>query len=190
MTEHCWYEITGIPMTIFKPEVSLTDVYDVRKISKLVDRNVLSDEMNDWGDSRGVKFSNFMTFWRPNIGCPAGPHVDLRSDGNFASPGINIELLGHGIMGFYRQKEGMPAPSIKHTLANTPYLEFRYDEIEKIDETDFVSGPRLVKTSIPHDLTVTVGPRLVVSLRTKIDGIIPNWEMLLEKFSGDIIPRK
>lgn len=191
MNNHCWYELKSFPVNILKPEFPIKSLRaSATRIMALQSDN-FSDEMIAWARERQIVLSIAMSFYRFNNVLDSAPHIDIsNSKGDVCSPAFNIQMCGTGIMYFYKLLPGIARPVIQYTLAQTPYLELGYDQIEKIDESLFGPRAQLVRTDVPHKVHLTEAPRHVLSVRIHtIGGQIPTWGNVTEALANDLIPR-
>jgi hypothetical protein len=192
MNQHCWYKIKNFPSNILSYGYSFKLPVSTSNNIEIIHSNNFSDELISWGRAREIEFSVIFSFYRANDKVQGTPHIDIRPDGQAPSPGINVEVSGNGIMSFFDVKPVTTTSpvSLLNTDSETTYLHYSYDDIIKIDETDFRSGPRLVRTDIPHDLQVITAPRHVLSIRIlTIHGIHPTWDSVTTLLYPDLEPR-
>lgn len=192
MNQHCWYKIKNFPANILSYGYSFKLPVSTSNNIEVIYSDNFSEELIEWGCNRQIEFSVILSFYRASNKIHGTPHIDIRPDGRPPSPGINVEVSGNGLMSFFVERPGTAAlpVSLLNVDSGTNYLDYSYEDVIKIDETDFKSGPRLVRTDIPHDLRVITAPRHVLSIRIlTIRGIHPTWDSVTGLLQSDLDPR-
>jgi len=193
-----WFKLKNFPRQIFKNESIISDRDYLNSLLKdgtnpmiMLNKDDFSDIMNDWFARRGLMIEKSMMFYRFE---DAEPHIDLKAKSTVASIqhnyGINIEFFGKGTMSWYKTPK-LEEKDIIKTVAGTPFVRFKKENIEEIDCLYNVRDPVLVRTDIPHSVEMIKGPRLVVSIRFREIGQDDacSWENILSILKEDLQSR-
>ncbi len=181
---NCWYRIR-VPKNVFT-EAFAPNIYKRPHvhIAKL-NLGLISQEMNEWVSQFDMTWGGSMIFYRPTT-ASSRVHVDLVDANAKQCSAVNFELTGSADMFFYEDPDG--TAELKDTPAGTPYLGYG-DNLPVIDRVGLGGEPTLVRTDVPHSVTPTTAPRLLISLRFLYQGRPPSWAETISKLEPFLEPR-
>ncbi len=179
-----WTKAIGLPKVMFKDSFDI-NCLKLQPISS-IDKNNFSEELIDWFSDSGVYLRNSSSFYRSlftgNIASIL--HRDIRPNGELTVASINVELVGRGVMYFYKEIKPKPFYSVYNTEQFTPYIPCVFSDVTLLDTLEFEKEQSyLVRTEEIHSVLSNTPERLVLSLRFDTPKGKGSWENIKEILS-------
>lgn len=181
MKNNCWYSLN----IDFSNALRKDWEWNISSLEKEYIQCVNTEMFNpDWLNymaSIGVPIEYAMLFYRKPITNSNAAHVDVNGNKKpitYVPCGINWIIEGQDSeMSWYNLPEQYP--DIKYTMANTPYINWPVSELEEIDTANMQNSFTLVRTDVPHNVTVNEKPRWAISVRSHV---FTTWENAVNHF--------
>ena len=153
------------------------------------DSSIFNTEWLNYMDSINLPVSRTMLFYRIPIAndLPSlGAHIDINRDSltecvpwaiNWVIEGDNSKMTWYKL-----PNDDKAGYQIKRTMSNTPFVEWSVNDLIKIDQHEIKNCLTLVKTDVPHSITMGTGPRWCISVRSTLNDSTMSytWEELID----------
>lgn len=195
--KHLWYNLNDFPVSVFANYdkiVSYIKQPGCSWICTVKNPAIMSPDVHQWLQHRGLKFSRCLIFYRNNIQDQTVPHVDFEKfadDGSiiFSSAGINIEMFGEGQVEFF---DGDVSAGVYNvTPTGQEYINFSENSCgNTIDKLDYeINCPVIIRTDVIHCVQCTVAPRMLISIRFTENERELSWDETINLFNDSITLR-
>jgi hypothetical protein len=167
MNNYCWYSL-NIDVSNALRKDWVWEIPSLEKSSvQIVNTHIFNADWLNYMTSIEFPITYVMLFYRSPKSYSRSAHVDIRTKNqlSYVSYAMNWVIEGQDSeMAWYNLPE---QPSdIKYTMANTSYIDWPVSELEEIDTANIQNSFTLVRTDLPHNVTVNEKPRWGISARS------------------------
>ena len=179
--DYCWYDTKISVANALKPDFQLpTPKYPIGQTWMYKAIDIFNEDWLDYLKASGLEIGLSMVFWKNKNYIIKTPHVDVYQGGeNLQEFGLNWTIKGIGSeMIWYKIPTGRY--TVKFNEAGTPYANWPLAQLSEI-ERHYIGRETitLVKTGIPHEISVKEEERWSFSTRIKGQGGM-KWETIVD----------
>ena len=130
----------------------------------------------------GIDFNHALLFYRGPGMTSKEAHVDTHAETHqFVNFAINWVLGGKDSkMHWYKLPDMRVASTVKDPKTSVPYTTFQFKDLEYLESCEITNEVTLVKTNLPHSVTMGNEPRWCISARVKHNNDVV-WEEIVER---------
>lgn len=153
---------------------------------------VIGQDWLGYMQSRGSRITSVIVFYRAANSPSRVAHIDVNARKYVTTCAINWVIGGEGShMSWYDPPPGLDVGSMEITIASgkTHHLGFDASTLREISRCEIKDSPVLVRTNIPHQVSVSSHDRWSISMR--FGGRYQTWESAVDDFlrTGDLDPQ-
>jgi hypothetical protein len=182
----CWYQLNlNINNSIKDDWMFPIPTNGQHGIWRLETHDIFKEEWINYIKTLGLDFDNVMLFYRGPGLSSTSAHIDIcnMEPLEFSTCAVNWVIGGEGSeMVWYDIPPG--DLEIKYTEANTPFIQWDINSLNKIDSCKIKENPTLVKVSIPHGIVVGEHGRWCISARPLFENTMFDWDQIVSKFKS------
>jgi hypothetical protein len=130
--------------------------------------DIFSSEWLEYTHSLGIDFKHALLFYRGPNTTSKEAHVDTHAgDHSFVNFAINWVIGGAGSKMHWYELPDDPAAAttVKDPKTNVPYTTYQFKDLKHIESGEIVNEVTLVRTNVPHSITMNKEPRWCISAR-------------------------
>jgi hypothetical protein len=145
--------------------------------------DIFTKDWLDYTSGLGLNFHRALLFYRGPNTTSREAHVDTRgSTYNFVNFALNWVIGGEGSkMNWYDMpKDPAVATTVKDPKTQVPYTTFQFKDLEYIESCEIKNEVTLVRTNVPHSITMGNEPRWCISARVNRYRD-QSWDKVVEK---------
>lgn len=179
--DYCWYNLNINIKNCFNPTFkfpTVTGRYGVWHVNAI---NVFNTEWLTYMKSLGLPIYSVMIFYRDSYAHTAQAHIDIGKVEPFEVTNFGINWCYGGDqsqMVWYKTPTNI-VDKVQHTLAHTPYAAWDIPSLSEIERVHLGEEVSIVRTGIPHSITMGEEPRWAFSARCSlVDNL--EWEDVLQ----------
>jgi hypothetical protein len=167
VNEHCYYrlniETDGAINKFWKWPIPTTD-YGIWYPTA---RAIFSQDWLEYTKELGIDFGHALLFYRGPWATSREAHVDTESRTHeYVNFALNWVIGGKdSSMHWFKMPTGDKATTVKDSKTNVPYTTFQFRDLEHIESCEITDTVTLVKTNLPHSITMGSEPRWCISAR-------------------------
>lgn len=143
-------------------------------------KEIFSDNWLEYTKNLGIDFKHALLFYRGPNTTSKEAHVDTHATSHkFVNFAINWVIGGReSSMHWYKLPDMKVASVVKDPTTSVPYTTFQFKDLEPIESCSISDQITLVKTEIPHSITMGSDPRWCISARIADDKM--TWEEVVQ----------
>jgi len=184
MNNNCWYELKIDTSNALKKDW----IWDVSELNnsmniQVVDSSIFNTEWLDYMESIEIPIYRAVLFYRyPSDSVKTYAHIDINKTITGTVPwAINWVIEGDDSkMVWYNFPKDhydlSKSDCIERTMANTPYVSWKINDLTEIEQREIKNVSTLVRTDIPHSITMGKVPRWCISIKRSLPY---TWEELI-----------
>lgn len=145
---------------------------------------IFSEQWLNYTKELGIDFTHALLFYRGPNTTSKEAHVDTHAESHkFVNFAVNWVIGGAGSkMHWFKLPDMKVASTVKDPKTNVPYTTFQYKDLEYIESCSISNQVTLVKTDVPHSITMGREPRWCISARVMNDQL--TWEEIINYLRG------
>ena len=142
---------------------------------------IFSKDWLEYTAALGIDFNHALLFYRNSNMTSKEAHVDTHAiTHEFVNSGFNWVIGGEGsMMHWYKLPNMNVASVVKDPRTNVPYTTFQFKDLTPIESTEIKNEITLVRTGIPHSISMGTDPRWCISARLKTEQDL-SWNEIVE----------
>lgn len=143
---------------------------------------IFSSKWLEYTSDLGLNFHHALLFYRGSNMTSKEAHVDTHPAGQgYVKSALNWVIGGdESEMHWYDMPSPEAATVVKDPKTKVPYTTFQFKDLTLIESTKIKNEVTLVRTDLPHSITMGTSPRWCISARVDIPDDIP-WEEIVEQ---------
>lgn len=184
MNNNCWYELKIDTSNALRKDWA----WDVSELVnnmnvKVVDHSIFNIEWLDYMESIGIPIYRAVLFYRyPSDNTRHYAHIDINKTVtgtvpwaiNWVIGGENSKMVWYNFPKDYYDLS--KDNCVERTMANTPYVSWKINDLTEIEQREIKNVSTLVRTDIPHSITMGEVPRWCISIKRSLSY---TWEELI-----------
>lgn len=180
MSEHCFYRLKINTAGALNPSWKMPQHNGQYGIWSPPAEKIFSKEWLEYTGALGIDFHHALLFYRGPYATSKEAHVDTHAeDHKFVRFAVNWVIGGdESEMHWYKMPDMSAASTVKDPKTNVPYTTFQFRDLELLESCKIADEVTIVKTDLPHSVTMGKEPRWCISARLQY-GNEPTWEEML-----------
>lgn len=180
MTTHCWYNLKIDTTDCFSETFKFPEVTGRYGVWHPLAKDVFNARWLEYASSLGLPIYSVMIFYRGPYAHTAQAHVDVGKAEPFCLTNFAINWCYGGenseMVWYETPKEVTP---VTYTSAKTPYMSWDIDKLKEVERVHLGKEAAIVRTGVPHSITMGADPRWVISARCSLLNNF-EWDTVLE----------
>ena len=183
MNEHCYYKVNIDISNALNPNWRMPLPTGNYGIWAPRARDIFSQDWLDYTASLGLHFGHALLFYRGPNTTSKEAHVDTAADSkSFIGFALNWVIGGRNShMNWFKMPGLEAATAVKDTTSKVPYTTFQFKDLEYVESCSIFDDITLVRTDIPHSITMGNEKRWCISARM-IKGFDMPWHSAVQYF--------
>jgi hypothetical protein len=183
VNEQCYYRLKIDTTDALNPSWSMPIPKNNYGIWAPKAENIFSKTWLEYTAGLGIDFKHALLFYRGPNTTSREAHVDTHADDHsFVNFAVNWVIGGaNSKMNWYKMPPDGAATIVKDNTSDVPYTTFQFKDLEYIESCKIVNEVTLVRTNLPHSITMGSEPRWCISARVGKDKDT-SWDDIVEQF--------
>ena len=187
MSDFCYYRLNLITEGAFNPNWKWPVPTSDYGIWDPYATDIFNSDWLKYTKRLGIDFYRALVFYRGPNTTSKEAHVDTRNESFiYVNSAINWVFGGeNSTMHWYKMPENPDAANtVKDPKTQVPYTTFQFKDLEQIDSCQIKNEVTLVKTCVPHSITMGLEPRWCISARVAKPNDL-SWDNVVNKMRSN-----